>query len=532
MYRFITLCSLALFLATMSLPGYAYADLMQDAVLDYQFQDFKAAEKKFRAVLKAQPDNISAHYYLGMVLQQNGKLKEAVKELESVKKQSKATPIEGIDDALLSAYTAAGMHAKALPIYKQRYLANKQDDAAAFNYAKALQTAGNIEPARAIYQKLIAKKGAFTDAARFQMAQVFLTNKAYATAIDELNKIDEKSSYGPAAKSYKDALAPAVRPLSLYLSSEWFYNDNPETASSARTPGTTTAITPGSQGLTQIAALNTRAFEPTEKLRVKLGYLYYGILYRSKAAKSNDFVGHFINPSISYLVMPNLNVELKGDIQFFYFAHQRLGFNTGGTLTTTWSDSRGDELELHGNFLAKNNTNHFFSSGTTTSLAYLDARSYGIGISGTLAGPDEKGSLSLDYTFNMERPTHSNSPDATLAAKSSDSKFNEHAIRVNASVPMPGKFSMFSLAGSFSYSYKDYRNKQDAGGLLYPEIPNQFITAVSSTYNINLQANDIIKISGHGISGSIGFEHNKAHATAPSLSYKSNRYFGSISGSI
>ncbi|MDQ6987240.1 MAG: tetratricopeptide repeat protein [Mariprofundaceae bacterium] len=537
MYRSIIFCSLAVFILAVAMPGQAHADLMQDAVMDYQFQDFKEAEKKFRKVLEQHPDDISAHYYMGLVLQQNGKLKEAIEHLELVKFKSKDTPVEGIDDALASAYSAAEMPEKALPIYKKKYAADKKDDANALAYAKALQSSGDIPAARVIYRTLIEKNSPQKDAARFQMAQSFVASKAYATAMGELKEIDAKSPYGPAAKSYMDALAPAVKPISLYLSSEWYFHDNPGSASSSRLPGTTTAVTPGSQGLTQIAALNTRAFEWTEKLKVKIAYLYYAMLHRTKKAKTNDFVGHFINPEITYQATKSINIALKGDIQFFYFAHQKLSFNSGGKLTTTWTDDRGDNIALQGNFIAKNYTNHFFSAGastavlsTSTSLAYLDAKKIGIGISTSLVGPDEKGSLSIEYAFNMERPTHTNSADANLAAKSSDSKFNEHAVRIDGSIPFPGKYSQFSLLGNYSYSYRDYRNKQDAGGLLYPEIPGQFITAVSSTYGAQIQINDFVKIRGHGISASFGYEHNKAHATAPSLSYKSNKYMGSFSG--
>ncbi len=530
MRRSIIFCCLTVLLLAVSMPGQAHADLMQDAVMDYQFQDFKEAEKKFRKVLAQHPDDISAHYYMGLVLQQNGKLKEAIEHLELVKFKSKNTPVDGIDDALASAYIAADMPEKALPIYKKKYAADKKDDAVALTYAKALQSSGDISAARVIYRALIEKNSPQKDAARFQMAQSFVASKAYATAMDELKEIDEKSPYGPAAKSYMDALAPAVKPISLYLSSEWYFHDNPGSATASRLAADGGAAI-GSQGLTQIAALNTRAFEWTEKLKAKVGYLYYAMLHRAKTAKSNDFVGHFINPELTYQATKSINIALKGDIQFFYFAHQKLSFNSGGTLTTTWTDDRGDNISLNGNFLAKNYTDHFFSSGVTTSLAYLDARNVGVGIAGTLVGPDQKGSLSVDYSFNMERPTHTNNiADANLAAKSSDSKFNEHSVRIDGSIPFPGKYSMFSLLGNFSYSYKDYRNKQDAGGLLYPEIPGQFITAVSSTYGVKIEVSDFVKIRGRGISASFGYEHNKAHATAPSLSYKSNKYMGSFSG--
>jgi len=518
-------CCLAVFLLAISMPGAAYADLMEDAVLDFQFQDFEQAENKFSQIVEKDPNNISAHYYLGMVLQQNGKPKEAISHLEFVMDKSKTTPVAGIEDILASAYVAADMTEKALPIYKKKYEENKKDDAVALTYAKALQSSGDVQAARTIYQALIEKEGPQADAARFQMAQIFTDKKAYATAMEQLNEIDEESPYGDAAKSYKDALGEAVKPLSLYVSSEWFYNDNASTQVSDILGQGSTPV--GSQGLTQIVALNTRAFEWTEDLGAKIGYLYYGMFHRAKAAKSSDFAGHFINPSLTMRTTPNTHVELKGDVQFFQFAHQRLSHNLGGTLTATWEDDVGNEASLHGSYMDKKHTTGFFSAGTSTSLAYLDARSTGLGLSGTLTDESDR-SLTVAYTFTMDRPTHTGSADPVLGPKSRDGKYNDQTVQIDASLPFTGWLSQLSLSGSASYSYKNYLNKQDAAGL-NTDAAGLYIKAISASYSANLEISDIVKIWGYGIGASLGAEHSEAHSIASALTYKSNKYMGEIS---
>ncbi|MDQ6965351.1 MAG: hypothetical protein Q9M23_00300, partial [Mariprofundaceae bacterium] len=395
-------------------------------------------------------------------------------------------------------------------------------------YAKALQAAGDNKEARVIYQSLIADKAQYADGAHFQMAQIFTNKKAYATAMQQLYNIDTQSPYGDAAKAYKDALAPAVKPLSLYVSSEWFYNDNASTQSSDILGQASTPI--GSQGLAQIVALNTRPFEWTEDIGVKLGYLYYGLFHRAKAAKSNDFVGHFINPALILHTSPDTQVELKGDVQFFYFAQQKLSRNLGGTLTATWDRGDGNDLSLYASLLNKKHTTRFLSAGTSTSLAYLDSRYTAVGISGTLADESEK-SLTLGYTFTMDRPLHTGSTDPVIGPKSRDGKADEHALQFDVYLPLKevdNKLSTFSIVGSGSYSYKKYLNRQDAAGL-NTDAAGLLIKNLSSSYSIKLQASDMLNILGYGINGSIGYEHSDAHSKASSLSYRSNKFMGDIS---
>ena len=507
------------------------AAAFQSAVMDYQFQDFKEAEDKFRKIVEKNPDNIAARYYMGMVLQQNKKLEEAVSHLEFVMEKSKTTPVAGIEDALSAAYTAAGMHEKALPFYKKKYEESKDNDALAFAYAKALESAGDIQTARTMYQNLIEKKGPYADAGRFQMAQIILGNKAYATAIEQLNEIDEQSPYGPAAKSYKEALAPAVKPFNLYVSSEWFNNDNASSGGSSRINQASSKV--GSHGLTQIVSLNSRGYEWTERLKAKLGYLYYGMFHYNMDAKSNDFVGHFVNPSQAYQITESINTELKGDIQYFYYAHQRLSINLGGTSTTTWTGAGGDNIALHGNFISKKYTTQFLSSGPTTpgtysSLKYLDARSAGIGIAGTLMDKSQKGSLTVDYTFNMDRPIHTRSSDITLAAQSADSKYNEHSLRINGTLPLTKWSQSASLLGNTSYSYKYYLNPQDPNARVYANLQGQHVKATMLVYGLKLQFSDIYKIGGYGINANLGYEQTIANSSASALTYKSLKSTASI----
>ena len=521
-------CCLAALFLVISIPSNTHADLMQDAVLDYQFQDFDKAENKFSQIIEEDPNNITARYYMGMVLQQTGKPKEAITHLEFVMEKSKTTPVVGIEDALLAAYAAAGLHDKALPFHKKKYEENKENDALAFAYAKGLQSAGDIPAARAMYQSIIEKKGPYSDASRFQMAQIIIGNKAYATAIEQLNEVDEKSPYGSAAKAYKKALEPAVKPFNLYVSSEWFNNDN---ASSGGSRINQSSGRIGSHGLTQIVALSSRGYEWTERLKAKLGYVYYGMFHYNMDAKSNDFVGHFFNPSLAYQITKNINTELKGDIQYFYYAHQRLSINFGGTSTTKWTGAGGDSIALHGNVISKKYTTQFLSSGPTTpgtysSLEYLDGRSAGIGIAGTLMDKAQKGSLSVDYTFNMDRPRHTRSADNTLATKSADSKYNAHSIRINGTLPLSKWSSKASLLGNTSYSYKYYLNPQS--GVVYAGLDGQHVKATTLVYGLKLEFTDIYKIGRHGINANLGYEQTIANSAASALTYKSLKSTASI----
>jgi len=509
--------------------------LMDEAVRDFQFQDYQLAEGKFKTELKSSPNNMTAHYYLGIIYQQQKKYDLAIKHLEIVAKAP--VKAEGIDATLARTYLDAGKPEKALPILQEQYKKNANNEQAAFDYAKALEATNHTDEAAETYQQIIDKKGPLADASKYQLGQLLSNLGAYTSAVEFMQAINPSSPYGGVAKNYQDALLPATKPLSLYLSSEFFYNDNPGTSSSSLTPGTTASANSnkGSQGATVIGALNSRSFEPSYRTRIKFGYLYYGTFYQQPFAKDYNFVGHFINPSIGYKINTNTDIELKGDAQFFFYNQQKLSQNYGGTLTTTYKSDR-NSINLHMGFLKKNFTDQYKSQSgtpsitTITSLAYLDANTSSIGLGGTLTAPKWGGSITADYTYNMEKMTRTGDNNPVIAAKAKDSEFREQAIRLNTVLPLSLQPSRLAILGGMNYSYKDYINAQSGNpSSLYPTLGGQRIHSILLTYNAQAEIHLWEK---YGINLNLGFEQSNSHSQAAALTYKSNRYFGQLSGSF
>jgi len=306
-------------LAILISTGQARADLLWDAVQDYQFQDLTQSESKLRTVLEQDPDNLMAHYYLGAVLQQQGKVDEAIVHFEMVADAGK--PIPGIDETLANAYIAAGLANKALPYVEEKYRQQPSDDSVALQYANVLQFVGRIDEASDIYRRLIDSGSPLADQARFQLGHILVSYGAYVSAVQTMRAIDTNSPYRGAADSYIKALEPVTHPLNIYASVEGFYNDNPG-GSSASLIGIAPAFTGGSQGLSLTGMLSSRAFEASRQLHLKLSYLYFGTFYRAQGANQLNFTGHFVNPSIIFKATPKVDFELKGDIQFLDFAGQ------------------------------------------------------------------------------------------------------------------------------------------------------------------------------------------------------------------
>jgi len=505
--------------------GPVRADQLADAIQDYQFQDYAQSESKLRQLLQQKPENLMAHYYLGAILQQQGKLEEAIKHYEIV--ANAPHPIPGIEAALASAYVAVGNAGKSLPYFEAYARQHPADDEAAIQYATALQADGQLDSASVIYHRLIDTNSSLADQARFQLGQVLVGKGAYSSAVQVMRGIDNNSPYGGAAKTYIEALEPVTRPLNLYASVEGFYNDNPGGTSTSLI-GTTTAVSGGSQGLTLIAAVNTRAFEATPHLRLKLGYLFSGTFYRATVAKQFNFVGHFINPSVLYTISPANDVELKGDAQFFTFGGQNLGTNLGGTLTATHHLAAGHSINIHASYMDKKFTRNYLVSGILSSLEYLDAQSTGIGAGASLLGSSLlkgwNGSLSLDYTYNEEKPKNTGSVVPTVAAKALDGQFREHAIRLNAYLPLGLGESRMALLGNANYSYKDYTNLQS--GSVYPSAISLNMKSIMLTTGAKLQMQVWKEI---GLNLSIGMESTVSHSHASELNYKINRYFSALS---
>ena len=510
------------FLSTSSLYAQPVKTLLNEAIQDYQFQDFDEAETKLRSVIDQAPGNLSAHYYLGVILTQKGKFSEAVEHLEHVANASVA--VEGIDGALIQAYQGANQFEKSLPLNEKLYQSNPENEAYAFQYAVNLQKTGATGEAKEIYNRLISKGGSYTGPAHYQMGELLYNEKSYIAAVKEFEAIDPESPYGDAGKAYVKALKPLTRPLSVYLSAEYFYNDNVN-AGGAQLTGTTTTGKIGSQGSTLIGVVNSRQFDISNHFKWKLGYLFYGILHAQDAAKENDFIGHFINPEIGFYPSQNMDFKLKGDFQFFNYNHQKLSDNYGATFTATrYLESQQGSANLHVAYLKKNYTTTYSSADATTrvvttqSLAYLDAKTWSFGGGGSYSGKEWPANLTLDYTFNDEKTVNNSN-------KARDSQFKEHAVRADVTLPFTGQLSRFALLGNASYSKKNYTNTQS--GVTY-DAGVQKVYVNLTTLGIKAQAQ---LWDEYGVTGSVGYEQTKSASNTSSLTYKSKKYYGQISGS-
>ena len=512
------------FLSTSALHAQPIKELLNEAVQDYQFQDFDEAETKFRSVINQAPGNQTAHYYLGVILLQKKKPEEAITFLEHVSKSPQRP--SGIDKVLGQAYLAAGQPEKALPLYKRMMDQDPNNDANAFQYANTLKAVGDSNGAILIYQRLISEEGTHADSARYQLGQIYSDTGAYGSAVAQFEAVDEKSPYRGAANSYINALARTTRPLSIYLSGKYYYDTNPKSDTTLGTAGQGG----GSQATTWIGLLSTRQWEITPKLRTKASYMFYGKYHVQSFAQSSDFAGHFLNPQISYHPNKDLEYLLKLDLQRFNYNHQFLSNNIGATFTGTHNLTSQFSWNLHAAYLQKRHSESYVSNGTTTSLAYLDTNTSSFGGGGTYTVKDWGGSLTVDYTFNNENTVETANVDATLANKARDGRAQEHAVRVNANIPFAGMLDRFSLAPSYSYSKKKYLNTQS--GALYentiPTIATTKITSSIQTYGVKLKATVWKPL---GISASAGYEYTRGKSVAESLSYASRKYYGELSAS-
>ncbi|MES0370778.1 MAG: tetratricopeptide repeat protein [Mariprofundaceae bacterium] len=509
-------------LSTSTLYAQPIKELLDEAIQDYQFQDFDIAETKFRSIINQAPGNVSAHYYLGVILTRAGKFDEAIKYLEHV--ANAPVSIAGIDQALAQAYTGANQFKMALPLNKKLYESNPESDPHAFQYALTLQKTGAGEDAKALYRQIISRNSSYAAVARYQIGEMLYNEGAYVSAVKEFEAIDPNSPYGDAAKAYIDALKPVTRPLNVYLSTEYFYNDNVNSGGAQRL-GTAPVDSLGSQGTTLIGAVNSRQFEISSRFRLKLGYLYYGILHtQNNGAKNNDFIGHFINPEISFHPNRKMNFKLKGDLQFFNFGHQKLSNNYGATLTATRHlESRQGSANLHAAYLKKSYTDVFTSSGTTQSLTYLDANTWSVGAGGSYTGKEWPVSLTLDYTFNLER-TIDNETVNTESIKAQESASTEHAVTADVTIPFTGVLSRLSLLGNVNYSRKNYDNVQNRQ--LYTDVVSKKVDVNMLIWGVKAQ---VSLWSKFGLTGSLGYEQTRSSSNTASLTYESRKYFGQIS---
>jgi len=509
--------------------------LFEEAVEDYINEDRKGAKIKFQNILGQDPCHMMAHYYLGLLLMESNDINQAIVNFEYVFKNASES-IEGIGIDLAQAYDAAEKFDKSLPIYKKIYEQNPSDDATSFQYAVALQNTGNMEQAKVIYDRFIESHGVYAEAARYQLALYSYNLGAYVTAYDAFKRVDPKSDYADAAKQYTDILLPMTKLFSVYLSGEYSYNDNVSGSSSiAQKINAVPTQSESGYGWDMVGTINSRKFEISEQLGLKLGYLYVATLYLDKALKSNDFIGHFINPSLIYVASPSLNYELKGEWQYFNSNHQLLSQNYGASLITNITfETVPHSIEITTAYLKKNHTKNYTQDNTAVSLQYLNSNTYSFGVSGTL-NADSGASFTSSYEFSDERTL-----EATNQAR--DARSQTQTISASANLLAPegilGKyFPSLSVTPSITYTRLDYINPQSIDtSYSAANTPNVAALLIgkkvySNTTQLRVQL-DAVLYPSMGLTLSVGYEHSKAASNARSLNTKYNKYFTSLAASF
>ncbi|MFQ5465942.1 MAG: tetratricopeptide repeat protein [Thermodesulfobacteriota bacterium] len=490
------------------------AALLDEAIGDYESDNLEVSKGKLNEVLASDPENLTAFYYLGAIHYMQGNAAVAIPYLEKVAQSP--TPIEGVEALLADAYLFAGKPGKALAHYGKRYAANPADEQVAFNYASCLQGVGREDEAEVIFERLIEGGGDYADASRYQLGDILAQRGAYGPAAKLFGAIDGTSPYAESARSYMRYLSPLTRLVSLYGSVDFFYDDNPGSTSAERT-GLQQAAG-GSNGTTLLAMIDTRALEFADSFKAKLGYMYYATLYTEQLANDNDFTGHYINPSLSYRIGPSIDLELKGDAQFFIFNNQWLSTNLGATFTATWTSKSKQSFKIRGAYLDQTYTGSFASTGSpASSLKYQDAITYTFGL-GAVLSHEKAGTLALDYTFNDENTVNDNDP--VLGPRALDSRFRENAFRADVTLPLRGPLSRLSILGNVSYSHKDYLIRQS--GQLYPSAVGRHVQVRTLTHGISAQAS-LWKAAG--LTLSLGMERTISKSIATELDYRRDRFF-------
>lgn len=492
------------------------AALLDEAIKDYESENLDTAKNKIGEILKAEPDNTIALYYMGVILYQQNKSKEAIPYLEKVARSSPS--IEGIEALLAGVYLDAGKADKALEYYGKQYKANPEDEETVFHYASSLQGAGREDEAAEFFRQLIQEGGSYADTSRYQLGELLSDRGAYKSAIEQFKAIDPKSPYAEAAGSYIKSLSPFTRLLNFYGSTKFFYNDNPGSVSSDLVNVKQSET--GSPGVTLVGLINTRGFELTDRTQAKMEYMFFGTFYFYDEAQNSNFIGHYINPALNYHLGSSIDLELKGDVQLLYFNQQHLSTNLGTTLTSTWTSKKNHSVNLHGAYLRSAYTDSYQSAGSTVSLEYQDAWTLSLGL-GTTIFPKWGGNLTLDYNFNDEHTI--NEDDAVLGPDARDNRFREHVAQADIALPLPGMLSRLSILGNLNYSYKDYLNTQS--GVSFPSAAGKNLTADVLTLGIKIQASLWKAINLKLIAG---MEQANSSSIATELDYKRNLYFTQI----
>ncbi len=161
---------------------------LQIALGLHQSGNLAEAERLYRQVLAAEPDNADALYLLGVIAQQKGMHESAVDLIEKAHRLQSPTP-DSLDN-LGKAYLGLNRHREAKKCFS-RALAQKPDYAEAHNgLGNALTGLRQLKEAAASYRRALALNPAYAEA-QFNLANV----------LGELGELEG------AARSYREALA-------------------------------------------------------------------------------------------------------------------------------------------------------------------------------------------------------------------------------------------------------------------------------------------------------------------------------------
>ncbi len=498
--------------------------LLGEAIEDINFQSFDEAERKLKQVLAAEPNNPYAMYYMGSLLIQTKRAAEAIPYLEySVQSEPR---FEGDEKLLASAYMGANLPEKALPIYRSLFDKEPENEEYTFLYAQALEKSGETDFALKLYGKLIANKGAYADASIFQTGVIVVNLGAYKHASTTFRHINAKSAYGDAAASYISSLKPATKPISLFVSYEYFYNDNPGSVTSTYAKGAVVQAPPkGSTGGTAIASFSTSAWEISERLQTRLAYTVFDTAHTETIAQSNDVTGHFITPSMTYAFSSGLKLEIKPEYQIINLGKYNLSNNYGGTLTLRYNTpDRMKNGYINASFFRKYYNENFGEAGATVNMQYLDSNSPMLGTGGSMVYSSLNSVFSVDYSLLLERTL--DNTNAVLNEKAQDSVFREHSLTLSNHLPLDNILKESSLDVSAAYIFRNYLNPQSGTSL--PSIkPGNYLTASTTKASVKFLGK-----LWRELNFTIGFDWAKATSHATELTYAQNRYFGQLSYSF
>lgn len=511
------------------LPGAALAQeakpqdlgvLLGQGIQDYQFQAFDQARQKLQAVLAVEPDNPYALHYLGRVEYETNHPQRAVELLEHQIRTG--TRFEGDAELLANAYLRAGMLDKALNLAKQLHRSQPDQPSITFLLANVRETRGEYAEALKLYEHLVRNPG-YADAARFQRGSIFMRHQAFHKANAEFAAIRKDGSYGQAATQYLDALRPAVQPLSLSATVQYFYNDNPGSASSVQAKGAIPSVTTPSAGSMAMLSLNTTSLDLGLHAHAQLGYSYLSIAHVNREAKANDFAMHMLQLIGTWVFNPNWTLTGVASAQRNLLDRMHLNDTYNGNLTIAYTPgSRRWQAHADLGISLKRHSNAFGRGYAVTDMTYLDADSPSAGFGGAWFF-DNGASVQGSYLFQLERTLKNINP--VLNQKSRDSYFRQHNLSASGHLPFTGSLSRLSLDASASYYYRSYLYQQS--GITLPSIhPGRYLRAIGKSGDLVLNA---LLWKRWSLSLSAGIHWEQARSDARELSYRQKKYYGQIS---